>query len=155
MPTMQARRHPAAPLHRSLRLVLWLAAALFVVQIPLHASTPAHLSMAEWMNRLVTGQISVTGQVETGQMNMPGMDAAVSGHDHAPAAPGGSGHAHHAEGLCCMPPVALLPTFWTPPPLPLRRQALTPPKAVREALLILRATARGPPAARMSVLQAA
>ena len=151
---MQVRLHPAAPLYRSLRLVLWLAAVLFVLQVPLHASTPAHATMAEWMNRLMTGQASA-GQTKTAQMDMPGMSA--EGHTHAPEAPApeGSSHAHHAEGLCCMPPVALLPTFWTPPPLPLRRQALTPPKAAREALLILRATARGPPPARLFALQAA
>lgn len=148
---MQVRLHSAAPLYRSMRLVLWLAAVLFVFQVPLHASTPAHATMAEWMNRLVTADAS-THRME---MDMPGMTA--QGHTHAPEtpAPGDSDHAHHAEGLCCMPPMALLPTFWTPPPLPLRRQALTLPKAVRESLLILRATARGPPPARLLALQAA
>lgn len=146
---MQVRLHSAAPLYRSMRLVLWLAAALFVFQVPLHASTPAHATMAEWMNRLVTADASTHG------MDMPGMT--VGGNTHAPETPvpGDSGHGHHAEGLCCMPPVALLPTFWTPPPLPLRRQALTPPKAVRESLLILRATARGPPSVQLFALQAA
>jgi len=146
---MQVRLHPAAPLYRSMRLVLWLAAALFVFQVPLHASTPAHATMADWLNRLVTAQVAP----ET----MPMLGMTALGHAHAPEvpAPGESGHAHHAEGLCCTPPVALMPGFWTPPTSPPRRQALTPPKAVCEALLILRATARGPPASQLFVLQAA
>ncbi|MGY2893317.1 hypothetical protein [Deinococcus sp. UYEF24] len=160
MPPMQAQRSPAVQPHWPSRLLLWLAAGLFLFQVALHASTPADRNMAEWLNTVLTGGVSVN--VHSGQMadmpDMPGGSPAsggvAGGHSSGDHPSGNHGHAHHAEGLCCMPPAALLPGLWTPPSLPLSRVTLTPPKVLHEAQMLLRATARGPPLGRATSLQA-
>ncbi len=152
---MQVRRSSAVQPHwpGSSRLVLWLAVGLFVFQVALHASTPASLNMAEWLSQVI-GDPVVEHSAHARAGDMAGMPGMPDMQPHAPGHPGGSGHAHHAEGLCCMPPVALLPVLWAPPPSPLGRRTLVPPKAVREALMLLRATARGPPLAHAFHLRA-
>ena len=148
---MHAQYRLSVQSHWPSRLLLWLAAGLFLVQVAVHASTPADRSMAEWLNTVLTGGVSVNAH--SGQMaDMPDMPAGspTSGNPSS----GHQGHAHHAEGLCCMPPAALLPGLWTPPTLPLSRVTLTPPKVVHEAQMLLRATARGPPLGRATSLQA-
>ena len=133
------------------QLLLWLAAVLFVVQVAVHASAPADMNMADWLTGAWTG--SVTADKAAGhQSPMPGMHPS----DAMPSHPGpaGSGHSDHAKGLCCMPPVALVPVLWTPPLSVLTTQPLTPPKAIHEALRLLRATARGPPLGRVAGVQA-
>ena len=152
---MQVRRGSSVqPLWPS-RLLLWLAAGLFLFQVAVHASTPTDRKMAEWLNTVLTGGISVN--VHSGQMaampDMPG-DSSASGGFPCGHPSGNRGHAHHAEGLCCMPPAALLPGLWAPPTLPLSRVTLTPPKVLHEAQRLLRATARGPPLGRATSLQA-
>ena len=163
MPAMQARhrshRSSVQP-HWPSRLLLWLAAGLFLFQVAVHASTPADRNMAEWLNTVLTGGASPAHATETlhsGQMaDMPGMPASspTSGGSAERRGTGGSGHTHHAEGLCCMPPAALLPGLWVPPNLPLSRATLTPPKSLHEAQMLLRATARGPPLRHATSVQA-
>ena len=132
------------------RLLLWLAAALFVVQVAVHASTPADMNMTEWLTGALTG--TVTTDKAGHPATMPGMHPAdaVPGH----SGPAGSGHSDHAKGLCCMPPVALVPALWTLPLSVLTTRPLTPPKAIHEALRLLRATAHGPPLERVAGVQA-
>ncbi|WP_407569353.1 hypothetical protein [Deinococcus altitudinis] len=162
---MQAPHRLSVQPHWPSRLLLWLAAGLFLFQVALHASTPADRNMAEWLNTVLTGSMSVN--VHSGQMadmpDMPGASPASGGfpgghssgnHSSGNQPAGHQSHAHHAEGLCCMPPAALLPGLWAPPPLPLSRATLTPPKVLHEAQMLLRATARGPPLGRATSVQA-
>ncbi|ULH15315.1 hypothetical protein MF271_15420 [Deinococcus sp. KNUC1210] len=123
------------------RVVLWLAATLFALQVGLHAAMPAGMNMPQMVASLL--EAAPVAHVHEAQMNMAAMPP-----DTAPTqtpAPLHPGTHHLAQSLCCMPPLALLPLLWTPPLLPLIRLHLRPPRAVQEALRILRATARGPP----------
>ena len=147
------------------RLLLWLVCVLFAFQVAVHASMPADgsasdMNMADWLTAGPTGAVAPGHPEHTG--TMPSMHSPAPVTD-APASnpampthsgPAGSGHTQHAKGLCCMPPVALVPALWTLPPLPLSRQSLTPPKTVHEALRLLRATARGPPLGHLAGVQA-
>ncbi len=155
---MQARRRssvdsPSVQPHWPSRLLLWLAAGLFLFQVAVHASTPADRNMAEWLDTVLTGSVPLAhapGNLYPDQMaDMPDMPAGfpASGSSGGHSS-GNQGHAHHAEGLCCMPPAALLPGLWTPPTLPQSRLTLTPPKVLHEAQMLLRAMARGPPPMR-------
>ncbi len=139
---MQARHSSSAQPHWPSRLVLWLAVGLFVFQVALHASTPASLSMAGWLDHLMTAPAAAPHPDP-----MSGMADMARGNEHQQPAstPGRPGHAGHPDGLCCMPTAALLPTVWGPPLVPPGRRTLRPAKALHEALRILRATARGPP----------
>ena len=146
---------PEAPFSSHLqwpsRLLLWLAMVLFVLQVAVHTSAPADMNMAEWLTGTLTGTVT-TDKAAGHPATMPGMHPAdaVPGH----SGPVGSGHLDHAKGLCCMPPVALVPALWTPPLSALTTQPLTPPKVIHEALRLLRATARGPPLEDVAGVQA-
>jgi hypothetical protein len=136
------------------RLALWLATLLFLIQVPLHLSTPAGMSMAEHLATLLNvSGLTVSGPAMTDMhTNDPAVDQGAV--DHLPASsnhtsghslPGHSPSDHHAQGLCCMSPLALVPLPWTPPLSPLELRPSSPPKAASERLKMLRAMARGPP----------
>ncbi|GGR08818.1 hypothetical protein GCM10008957_22050 [Deinococcus ruber] len=122
-------------------MLLWLAAALFALQVGLHAAMPVGMNMPQMVASLL--EAAPVASVHEAQMNMAAMPPdTTSIRTPAPLHP----VTHHvSQSLCCMPPLALLPLLWAPPILPLIRLHLRSPRAVREALRILRATARGPP----------
>jgi hypothetical protein len=141
------------------RLALWLATLLFLIQVPLHISTPAGMSMAEHLATLLNvSGLTASGPAMTDMhTNDPAVDQGAVDQgavDHLPASsnhtpgqspPGHSSSGHHAQGLCCMSPLALVPLPWTPPLSPPELRPLPPPKAASERLKMLRAMARGPP----------
>ncbi|GGJ85378.1 hypothetical protein [Deinococcus aquiradiocola] len=169
MPAHRPHRLPARPW--AALAWLWLATLLFVGQVALHAATPAGQTMAAVLAAALRPAVQEPpAQAMSGMdMNGTGMDGTDTTAPHPaphrnitraadranPAVPCPDGHAGHMEGLCCMPPMALVPRFWTPPPLPLGRRAVPLARAVAEALRVLRATARGPPTPRTAAPAAA
>ena len=134
MTPMRAQHHLGVnPQRWPARLALWLATLLFAMQVGFHAAMPEHMNMSQMLDTVLNGPANTRG-VEMSGMAMPAAPR--------PALPT---HAGHADSLCCMPPLAPAPQFWTPPlmlPVGRLRAAV---RAVAEALRILRATARGPP----------
>ncbi|MFC4452270.1 hypothetical protein [Deinococcus sonorensis] len=116
------------------RLWLWLATVLFGLQVPAHAALPMSALMV----------------MPPGSAATPMSGMAMEHHPSGPATP----HPLDCSGCqCCMPPLALVPELWHPPALPLLPASLHPPRAVREALRVRRATARGPPEPGLTIPQ--
>lgn len=160
MAAMQARPRHCSPPWSTVRstwagLALWLATLLFVLQGGLHAAMPPDMNMAEMVGGLFTAPVHggpgapATHTESHAPDAMPGMSTRdLPTHDvstHDPPRPPAHPAKHAAEGLCCMTPAAVLPVLWAPPAPLLIQTTQTPPEALHEALLRLRATARGPP----------
>ncbi|WP_425146490.1 hypothetical protein [Deinococcus sp.] len=122
------------------QLTLWAAVLLFAIQGGLHAAMPAGMSMPQMIAGLFQSAAGPGGAPDEMAGMTPGQTPSPQ---TAPLRP--ASHLHSAEGLCCMPPLALVEAFWVPPQQVAVRLRQTPPKALCEARLILRATARGPP----------
>ena len=138
---VNSRRWPA-------RLALWLATLLFALQVGLHAAMPGHMDMSQMLDSVLRDSANAQGTEMSG-MAMPAAPSAATPSaavpDPAAPSPALPAHAGHADSLCCMPPLAPAPQFWSPPlllPVGRLRAAV---RAVAEALRLLRATARGPP----------